>query len=86
MIFFFDKNLSLYIQMWPVFQTKAYFYIIAIFKLLGFHHFRTFSFLIPSRVLRFAPQNEVEFWKELKVIGNQAREMSKLSDRNCDGT
>lgn len=60
--------------MWPLFfKMKAYFYIIAIFKLWGFHHFRTFSFLIPSRVLSFAPQNEVEFWKEPKVIGNQVR-------------
>lgn len=37
-------------------------------------------------MLSCAPQTEVEFWKELKVIRNQTREMSKLSNRNCGET
>lgn len=68
------------------FKMKAYFHIIAIFKLLGFHYFGNFCFLIPLRVLSFAPQSGNDFLKELKVIGRRVRQMTQLSNINCGKT
>lgn len=83
----FWQHWNLYIQMQPIIlKMKAYFHIIAIFKLLRFHYFGNFCFLIPSRVLSFAPQSGIDFLKELKVVGRQVRQMTQLRNINCGKT